>query len=233
MERDVTWIASIDIGKKNFAFCIEEIDRKEFTDITNIAASKRYNSDGTVTEVMQSVLDKIYANGKIVLYKNVDLTKNCNPKLKLDPETFHNMNDVLNQYVKQWEKCSYIVIEEQMSFGKKLNKMAMKLGQHCYSYFTFKYGRTKKVIEFPAYNKTQILGAPKIEGKPYKSGKKRYKAMGKPQRKKWSVEKAIEILTCRGEMDILETLTSAKKRDDLADVLTQLQAFKYLQFVDN
>ncbi len=108
----------------------------------------------------------------------------------------------------------------------------MKLGQHCYSYFAFKYGRYKSIIEFPAYHKTQILGAPKIEGKPYKSGKIRYKAMEKPARKKWSVEKAVEILTNRGEMEVLEGLTSAKKRDDLADVLTQLQSFKYRIYVD-
>jgi len=110
--------------------------------------------------------------------------------------------------------------------------MALKLAQHCYSYFTLKYGRQHKIIEFPAYNKTQVLGAPKIQGKPYKSGKIRYKAMEQRDRKKWSVNKAIEILTCRGEMDILEEMTSVKKKDDLADVLVQLQSFKYLMYVN-
>jgi hypothetical protein len=119
-----------------------------------------------------------------------------------------------------------------MSFGAKINKMAVKLGQHCYSYFTFLYGRRKCYIEFHAYYKTQILGAPKIPGKPYKSGKPRWKAMAKPQRKKWSVKQAVEILTSRGEVDVLDGLTTVKKRDDLADTLTQLQAFKYLVYVD-
>lgn len=218
--------------KKNFAFCIEEFNKADLLAIKNIASQKRYNQDGTPTPKMQEILDQVCGNGKIILHKNLDLTKNCDPKSKLDPETFHNMIDELDKYAKYWDKCSAFVIEEQMSFGKKLNKMAMKLGQHCYSYFTFKYGRYKSVIEFPAYHKTQILGAPKVEGKPYKSGKKRYKAMEKPQRKKWSVEKAIEILTSRGEMDILDGLTSAKKKDDLADVLTQLAAFKYKVYVD-
>jgi hypothetical protein len=124
------------------------------------------------------------------------------------------------------------VIEEQMAFGKKLNKMAVKLGQHCYSYFTFLYGKSKVVFEFPAYHKTQVLGAEKEEGKPYKSGKKRYKAVDKPQRKKWAVEKALEILNNRGEIEVIEGMTTKKKKDDLADTFLQLQAFKYKMFVE-
>ena len=57
--------------------------------------------------------------------------------------------------------------------------------------------------------------------------------MDKPQRKKWSVQKAVEILTMRGESNILESLTTAKKKDDLADVVCQLQAYKYSEIVDN
>lgn len=231
-QENLIWILSIDIGKKNFAFCVEEINKTELLAIKNIPSTKRYKEDGTATPKMQEILDQVCANGKIILYKNLDLTENCDPKAKLDPETFHNMTDALDKYVKYWDKCSAFVIEEQMSFGKKLNKMAMKLGQHCYSYFTFKYGRYKSVIEFPAYHKTQILGAPKVEGKPYKSGKKRYKAMEKPQRKKWSVEKALEILTSRGEMDIIKGLTSIKKKDDICDCICQLNAFKYKIYVD-
>jgi hypothetical protein len=147
------------------------------------------------------------------------------------------MNEELDKYKEYWEKCDIFLIEEQMSFGKKLNKMAVKLAQHCYSYFTFNYGRFKTIVEFPAYHKTQVLGAPKVEGKPYKSGKKRYKAMEKTDRKKWSVEKCIEILTCRGEIDIIEKMTEKRGRkkaklDDLADVVVQLQAFKFRTFVE-
>lgn len=226
------YIASFDIGKKNFAFCIEEIDENLFLEIKNIPFNARYNENGTLKPEMVNILNSVFENGQIILYKNNDLTENCNPKLKLDPMSFYNMTKTLDLYKNYWDKCDIFVIEEQMSFRKKINKMAMKLGQHCYSYFSFHYGLTKKIIEFPAYNKTQILGAEKIQGIPFKNGKKRYKGMGKPQRKKWSEEKAIEILTSRGEISILDKLQSCKKRDDLADVLTQLQAFKYKFFVD-
>ena len=46
------------------------------------------------------------------------------------------------------------------------------------------------------------------------------------------VEKAIEILKQRGEMTTLDELTGKRKRDDLADVLLQLQSFKFLRYVD-
>jgi hypothetical protein len=225
-------IASFDIGKKNFSFCIEQFDIDELSSLPNIPEKNRYNPDGTTTQDFQEILDLVFSNGHLILHKNIDLTKNCDSKMTLDPESYHNMITELDKYHEHWKTCSIIIIEEQMSFGKKINKMAMKLAQHCYSYFTCKYGRTHRIIEFPAYHKTQILGAPKILGKPYKSGKIRYKAMEQRDRKKWAINKAIEILTGRAELDILHQMTSVKKKDDLADVLVQLQSFKYLMYVD-
>lgn len=225
-------VASFDIGKKNFAFYIEEFNRDSLMSIKNIPSRVRYNSNGTPTQLMEDILEQVYGNGETILHENLDLTENCNKKLRLDPETFHNMNDVLDEYLEYFDKCDAIIIEQQMSFGRgKNNPMAMKLGQHCYSYFTFKYGRFKTIVEFPAYHKTQVLGAPKVKGKKTKKGF-RWKAMDKKARKKWSTEKAIEILTSRGELDILEGLTTVSKKDDLADTLTQLQAFKYLAYVE-
>jgi hypothetical protein len=222
-------IASFDMGKKNFAFCIEEFTLSEVSELKkiNMPLKQRYKENGLATPKMEELLEKIFSNGKLVLYKNLDLTRNGDN----NHEIFNTMNDEMDKYTFFWDSCACFVIEEQMCFGKKVNKMALKLGQHCYSYFTFKYGRFKKVVEFPAYHKTQVLGAPKIEHKT-KAGKIKFKAMEKKDRKKWSVNKAIEILTSRGEIDFLDTLTSVKKKDDLADVLTQLQAFKYKAFVE-
>ena len=92
-----------------------------------------------------------------------------------------------------------------MSFRGKQNTMALKLGQHCYSYFVFKYKNTKKIIEFPAYHKTQVLGAPR--------------KLTKPQRKKWAIEKAYSILAEREDYDNLVLLHSVKKRDDISDCI--------------
>lgn len=224
------WCASFDIGSVNFAFYVEEMDRESFSNIQNIPDKKRYNIDGTPTEDMENILNSVYKNGKTILHMNSDISKNCIKGKQLDQNTFHNMTDLLDSYSEYWDKCECFVIEQQMAFGKmKSNPKAVKLGHHCQSYFMFRYGRFKKVFEFPAYYKTQILGCEKMKGKQCKNGNHRWKSIPKPARKKWSVIKATEILTLRGEEN---TIKSTRKKDDLADTLTQLQAFKYLCFVE-
>ena len=220
-------IASFDIGKKNFSFYVEEYDEKlEYEKIPN---SKKYNADGTPTEQFEEILNKVYLNGEKILLENVDITEGCDPKAKLDPETFHNMTDVLDHYSEIWDKCSVFIVEKQMQFGRQINPMAIKLGQHCYSYFAFKYGRFKSILEFPAYHKTQVLGAAKIAGqKKTKAGKISYKTIDKPKRKKWCIEKAKEILELRNDQESLGIIKATKKKDDLCDVICQLQAWKAL-----
>ena len=141
------------------------------------------------------------------------------------------MNNLLDEYSSYFDTCSIIIIEKQMSFGKKINTMALKLGQNCMSYFIFKYGMFKTIIEFPAYYKTQVLGCSKIV-KTNKKGVSKYISVDKPRRKKWSIEEAINILTLRNDLETLDYIKKCKKKDDLADVMTQLQAFKYLFFIE-
>lgn len=230
-ESNIVWLASFDIGKRNFAFYIEEFKKDEIMNLPNIPKNNRYNLDGSPTDTFGKILKKVYVNGKNILFKNTDLTINCNKKAYLDPEYFHNMTDLLDEYIEYWDKCDAFVIEKQMSFGKKHNTMALKLGQHCWSYFAFKYSRFKVIVEFPAYHKTQILGAKKNE-KRTRNGKITYKSIDKPARKKWSIKKATSILEERKDFDTMSSLTTARKRDDLADVLCQLQAFKVIVYID-
>lgn len=227
------WCASFDIGFINFAFYVEEIDKTSLENLKNIPSTKRYNDNGTPTKEMQKILDAVCKNGKTILHTNSDISKNCVKGKKMDPNTFHNMTDLLDRYSDYWDKCCCFVIEAQMNFGKmKNNPKALKLGHHCQSYFMFRYGRFKEVIEFPAYHKTQVLGCEKIRGKQCKNGKYKWKTIDKPARKKWSVVKATDILNKRGEEDTIKNIKTKAKKDDLADTLTQLQAFKYLFFVD-
>lgn len=220
-------IASFDIGKCNFAFYIEAFDDKQLSALTK-PKTKTYEDDGSPTESFSEILASVYLNGDKVLYRNLNLTTGCQKDKYLDKKVFINMIKVLDEHKSFFDSCDFFVIEQQMMFGKNRNPMAVKLAQHCYSYFLFHYGESKTIIEFPAYYKTQILGAPKIKNE--KTGK--FKAMDKPERKKWAVEKAISILQERGDMDTLDELTNQKKKDDLADVLIQLQSFKYLYFVE-
>jgi len=222
--------ASFDIDKKNFSFYVEYFNPDSLTSL-KIPQSNRYNQDGTPSEEFSGILTKYYINGRKILLENINITDGCDPSIKLDPETFHNMTDVLDKYQEIWDQCSVFIIEKQMQFGKQINPMAMKLGQHCYSYFAFKYGRFKEIIEFPAYHKTQILGAAKIQNaKKTKSGKNSYKAIDKPTRKKWCIAKAIEILEKRDDQVSLDQIKKSKKKDDLCDVICQLQAWKIITY---
>jgi hypothetical protein len=226
------WLASFDIGKKNFSFYIEEIDKSKLLEIINIPKKQRYCEDGTPSVPFNKILKDVYKNGKKILLLNTDITQNCDQKAYLDTETFFNMTDLLDSYAEYWDKCDAFVIEKQMSFRGKMNTMAMKLGQHCWSYFSFKYSRFKQIIEFPAYHKTQVLGSQKTKVKTKINTKNKYKNITKYKRKKWCVDKAIFILDSRKDEETISHINTSKKKDDLSDVICQLQAFKYLIYVD-
>lgn len=224
-------IASFDIGKKNFSFYIEECNLDEFSSLSNIPKKNRYNPNGTCTDEFETLLKKVYCNGKKMLLRNLDITEGTNKEKYFDSDLCHNLTEVLDTYSDYWEKVDYIVVEQQMSFGTKVNTMALKIAQHCESYFMIRYGRSKKIVEFPSYHKTQVMGSEKIE-KVTKAGKKTFKNVDKPARKKWAIETAYGILTEREDFDTIDEITSSKKKDDLSDVIVQAQAFKYLHFVD-
>ena len=226
------YIASFDIGKKNFAFYVEKINLSSLESLKNISKLKRYNPNGTPTPEFSELLYSVFANGEKILLKNTDITDGADKTKYFDLELCYNLVDLLDEYEEYWNMADYFVIEQQMSFGRKTNTMALKLGQHCESYFINKYGRCdKKVIEFPSYHKTQVLGAEKTLTKT-KTGRVSYKTLGDRERKKWSTEQCFYILTLREDFETICELGLRKKKDDVSDCVLQLQAFKYLYFVD-
>ena len=53
--------------------------------------------------------------------------------------------------------------------------------------------------------------------------------MTQRQRKMWSVNKALEILKERNEDWVIEKIKQDKKKDDMADVIMQLEAYQAIQ----
>lgn len=205
------FIASFDIGKKNFAFCIEQVDMDALTEITNLD-KHRISSEYT------ALLDRTCKSGRLVLLEHKDLTDGASKTKHLDQKILLNLTEYLDSFSSYWDRCAIFLIEQQMGFGKRQNTMALKIGQHCTSYFLIRYASFRTIIEFPSYHKTKVLMAPP--------------KLSKHARKKWSIEKALEILNMRGDIDMMNRLTSKRKRDDCADVITQLQAFKWLYFIE-
>jgi len=54
------WIASFDIGKKNFSFYIEECNKQELLAIPNITKNNRYCNNSTPTPSFAALLHKVY-----------------------------------------------------------------------------------------------------------------------------------------------------------------------------
>ena len=111
-----TYIASFDIGKKNFAFYVEEVNIDVLGKMTSIPKNKRYNVDGTPKDEFQTLISNVYLTGNKVLYKNLDLTEGTKKEKYLDSLIYHNMIEALDTYKDVFDKCSIIVIEQQMSF---------------------------------------------------------------------------------------------------------------------
>jgi hypothetical protein len=239
-KEDKEWFAAFDPGKVNFAFIIEEIDKNILKDIVCPNKKDRFIRNGkkdiNPTSHYTDFLEEFYHCGKTILCSNNDITKDINDDSKkektkrtknsdndknikkikkgsksLDSNIFLRLTELLDKHKDYFDKCSTIIIEQQMSFGSRINTMAIKIAQHTYSYFLFRYGNNKKIVEFPSYNKTQILGAPA--------------GLDKPKRKKWAIEKANEIWTLRGDLDTINMITSNKKKDDMSDCLLHILSY--------
>ena len=220
------WFVAFDPGKVNFAFIIEEVDKDMLKDIACPIKKDRFIKNGrkdvTPTEKYIDFLEEFYHCGKTILCSNNDITDNKDDNKddkkskgkgskSLDADLFLRLTQLLDDHKEYFDKCSTIIIEQQMSFGRSINTMAIKIAQHTYSYFLFRYGNSKKIVEFPSYNKTQILGAPG--------------GLDKPKRKKWAIEKANEIWTLRGDMDTIDMIAKKKKKDDMSDCLLHVLSY--------
>lgn len=212
---------SIDIGVHNMAFYIEEFDMKELDSIEKV--SNRYDKNGCKTKEWDSVLQKVYKNGKKIFHDRVNLSSDKG--VEFDIKTFINLSNYLDSISQYLDTLSFIVIEQQV----KRNPMAQRLEQHCVSWFTFIYLDTKPIIVFPSSNKTRVLGAPKkveVNGKLQK--------VTKHMRKKWACDEAERIFSLRDDIESIHYIfvKNKSKKDDLSDVVVQMNAFKIKCFID-
>jgi len=219
---DKILIASFDVGRNNFAFYVELVDLSILRSLVDVPVKHRYQKDGSPTEKFGATLEGVYSSGKCIILCNNNISGGAKKRKYFDLSSCLIMNDLLDQYSEIWDKVSFVIVELQRS----VNTLCIKLAQNCESYFMLRYGASKKVFEFPSTLKTQILGAPKILGT---NGK--YKCVGKPERKKWAVDKTSSILADRGDFTTLASLGCYTKAYDKADCVVQAQAWKYLYFV--
>jgi hypothetical protein len=216
-------ILSMDMGTKNFAFWVDAYPQ-------NVLEQKNtleYLPDGRPTEKTARLIEAMSSAGRTVLFANTDVSCGDDTKTVVSGDTLCTITELLDYHKDIFSQCDYIVVETQMQFGKLRNPKAIRVAHHVQSYFYIMFGRLARVIDFPAYNKTQVLGAPKVPSVT-KKGFTRYKAVDKPTRKKWACTVAEDILLARRDWDSIDKLEDMKKKDDVSDCLLQSIAFLLL-----
>ena len=211
-------LLSFDIGAKNFAFYIEQF---KLSDLKELEIPKVKMIKGKCSEEYKKFLEKVFKNGERIILEVFDLRGK--DEFLYDQDVLVNMYDVLDDYSELFDTCNGVIIEQQMQFfgrgNSARNIIAVKLAQHCHSYFIHKYRETIPVAEFPAFHKTQVLAAPLN--------------LNKYHRKKWAVVQAKDILKMRKDEEgyRIISIIHGDKADDVSDVIVQAQAFKILAFI--
>lgn len=239
-------IASFDIGVKNFAQYVEETDLEKLEELSKkyhatIPSALRKRVKTILTPEISAILEEMFLIGERKEMGVYDLTRDTpqgeegeGGDQNYDIDSRRNIFKHLEAHRATWDKCDMFMIEQQYfnmtTFGPKgakktkggdANVKAIKIAETVASWFLIMYP-TKRVIFFGSQYKTQSLGAED--------------GLTKPQRKKWSVEKAVDILTKRQDEYALDFMKRSKKiskqkQDDVCDTLIQCQAYKFREYI--
>tara|TARA_Y100000389_G_scaffold157097_1_gene158151 strand:- start:8236 stop:8907 length:672 start_codon:yes stop_codon:yes gene_type:complete len=218
----------MDMGIRNFAFWVDTYDRRELPNIAGTGL--HYQPNGEPTDATREIIERVAMIGKTVFFSNEDVATGDDTRTEVSSDTLCTISELLDSHVDIFSKCDYIVVERQMQFGKVRNPKAIRVAHHVQSYFLMMFGRLANIVDFPAYHKTQVLGAPKIKTTT-KKGTVRYKAVDKPARKKWAVKIAEDVLLARCDSVAIEKIEDMKKKDDVSDCLIQGIAFVLLHLI--
>jgi hypothetical protein len=189
-------IASFDIGKKNFAQYVEDCQLEALRSLREtygaLPKSGQRRVKGVLTPEIKDILKGLFLTGTRVHCGVFDFRADPQQK-KLDNATRINFLQHLKSWQELWDTCDVFVIEQQFfsTFGGRgggANMDAIKLGEATTMWF-LEHCPGKDVVCFGSQYKTQTLGAPV--------------KLNKPQRKKWSVEKTLEIFQQRQDTEAL------------------------------
>jgi hypothetical protein len=207
-------IAAFDMGTRNFAFCVEYIpdNVSDTKKPVTIPVKPAFDVEGRALHGYQKYLEKLYQTGYCIECQCIDILEYC--KLNQISNIYLGLTQILNLFSSLWDKVDVILIEQQMAYGRnKANIQALRLSQHCLSYFHTIYGPYKTVLEWASTHKTRILGCPIVERRTHKS------------RKQFSIQLASNILKHRND-PIEPVFQSLAKQDDVSDCLLMIQAYK-------
>jgi len=129
------------------------------------------------------------------------------------PWTHRHLLWNLRRHQYLWDASDQILIEKQLN----CNPTAIRLETVCTTYFCLFCPAGVRVDSYPARYKTCVLGGP--VGRSFKSA-----------RKTWARERALDICRQRDDLELADWfLRPLTKKDDLADAMLMVQAWKHQQ----
>jgi len=216
----MTSLISIDIGLRTLSIY------KEYFDVDKAKQFKLpkhcYNKLGEATDEMKTYVNNIGKCGHCAFIVKKDLGER---KDYFSGKAIMNLFVFLDEIEREgiFDDVDVIVVERQLT----KNGIATGLMYYLQSWFMIQYGLFKKIILFPAKNKTRVLGAPlKQEDDNGKTIR-----VDKAFRKKWSTLRAYQILELRDDQNTIRYIfeENKSKKDDLSDVITQALAYNILK----
>lgn len=190
-------IASFDIGKKNFAYYVEEFNLNDLLKVRRLDNDIPFNSLrgkwNNAPAEMQSIVDTMCINGRRIYFgvENFQVD-DAKYSTNLDNPTLKNFFKFMRNKCGLWIDCDVFVIEQQFvnlhGRHRGINMDAIKLGAITHAWLLEQYPH-KVITTFGSTNKTQALGSPP--------------KLNKAARKKWSTEKALEIFKKRDDREAI------------------------------
>lgn len=207
-------IASIDIGRKNYAVYIGDVDGKSIEKLSEVydALPKKYQRrvKGAMNKEVEKIHNDLFMIGtrihtSVFDFQNVD--ENGKSTDMFDIQTRRNLFKYLRSLQELWDKCDIIRVEQQYfktvkykghrpggrganrNPGTECNIAAVKVAEATVSWFTDNYP-FKDIDYFPSAFKTHTFGAPD--------------GLSKDQRKKWATEKGKEVYTMKEDLGMMK-----------------------------
>jgi hypothetical protein len=146
-------VAAFDMGTRNFAFCVEYIPYLEIEKFLQMKTKPLFDVEGRAIDEYQQALEKIYTKGQLIECQRIDILDFCK-SLNIS-NIYLGLTMILDKFICLWDKVDIFLIEQQMAYGRnKANIQALRLSQHCLSYFFTIYGSFREIIEWPSTHKT-------------------------------------------------------------------------------
>jgi len=227
-------IAIFDVGTRNFAMIIEKVRNSALKNLVRLYSKlpekEKIKEGRQHSETLKGYLNQYYKECSTEHLELYDPNQGNTDGLVI--QTRKNLFKFLEEHKEILKTCDHIAIEEQYYNPKAgvVNKPALMLAECCFTWLLLNIPSCKPVYT-PSKYKTALLACPKESLMVNKEGLRMLTSWGKPQRKKWSVEKAKEIYELRGDKKMLEYMEKMKKGDDVADCLLMSIAFVLKHFV--